>query len=114
MSSTDFAQMFEGQYGLEQGEFNRRFTAEAVAEGVVLLAHPSLDCTGEVFTLGGTRMARVFFGVTRGVRADSAEGYAAQWDAIVDPAQFTIPGYALDAEEANISEDRIDWLSLRD
>ena len=69
MSSTDFAVMFEAQYGLESGQFNRTFTAEAVANGVVVLCHESTACNGEVFAIGGGRMARVFIAATRGARA---------------------------------------------
>ena len=113
MSSTDFAAMFEAQYGLESGEFNRTFTAEAVANGVVVLCHESAACNGEVFAIGGGRMARVFIGATRGARASTPEGFVQQWAEVFEPDAFAIPGHALDAEAANISAGRVDWLSCR-
>jgi NAD(P)-dependent dehydrogenase (short-subunit alcohol dehydrogenase family) len=113
MSSTDFADLFEATYGLEPGQFNRTFTAQAVASGVLVLCHESVPCNGEIFAIGGGRMARIFIGATRGARADTPEGFVKQWDEVFEPGHFAIPGHALDAEEANISADRIDWLSAR-
>ena len=113
MSSTDFAVMFEAQYGLEAGYFNRTFTPEAVSNGVVVLCHESTACNGEVFAIGGGRMARVFIGATRGARAATPEGFVQQWAEVFEPGAFAIPGHALDAEEANISADRVDWLSVK-
>jgi len=60
MSSTDFAAMFEATYGLESGHFNRTLTAEAVANGVLCCATSRFPPNGEIFAVGGGRMARVF------------------------------------------------------
>lgn len=110
MSSTDFATMFEGQYGLEPGEFNRTFTAEAVARAVAALSHTDTPSNGEVFATGGGRLTRIFFGATHGAVADAAEGYLQQWDQVFEPTSFTVPAHALDAEQAHISTDRVSWL----
>lgn len=113
MSSTDFAAMFEARYGLESGHFNRTLTADAVANGVLVLCHESAPCNGEIFAVGGGRMARVFVAATRGAWAATPEGFIEQWTEVFEPDAFAIPGHALAAEEANISADRVDWLSVQ-
>ena len=113
MSSTDFAAMFEATYGLESGHFNKTLTAEAVANGVLVLCHESVPCNGEIFAVGGGRMARVFIAATPGAWSATPEGFIEQWTEVFEPDAFAIPGDALAAEEANISAERGDWLPVQ-
>lgn len=45
----------------------RRFPAVDIAPAVVALVHPNCATTGETFSVGGGRVARVFVGETRGL-----------------------------------------------
>jgi len=47
----------------------RNFAPARVAPLAAWLVHEDVPCSGEVFSVGGTRFARVFFGVTRGALA---------------------------------------------
>lgn len=90
MSNGAFATSFEQQFELASGEFERRFTADAVAAGVALLCHPALPCSGEMFAVGGGKMSRVFLGMAEGSAAGTPEGFLADWDRIISPAPFAV------------------------
>ena len=90
MSNGRFAASFEQQFELASGEFEQRFSADAVAAGVALLCHPALPCTGEMFAIGGGKMARVFLGMAEGSAAGSPEGFLADWDRVFSPAPFAV------------------------
>jgi NAD(P)-dependent dehydrogenase (short-subunit alcohol dehydrogenase family) len=64
-----------------------------VAPLVAYLAHESCPVTGEVYTAGGGRFARLFLGSTPGVvdEAPTVESVVAQWDAINDTTGFEVP-----------------------
>jgi hypothetical protein len=68
---------------------------EQVAPLVAWLAHDDCPVTGEIYTAGAGRFARVFIGVTDGYLAEGAaptiEDVAAHWDAVNDAASFSVP-----------------------
>jgi NAD(P)-dependent dehydrogenase (short-subunit alcohol dehydrogenase family) len=68
--------------------------AERVAPMVAYLAHEDCFVSGEVYTAGGGRFARLFVGSTPGVVVDgepTIEDVAARWDAINDTTGFDVP-----------------------
>lgn len=71
----------------------RYFPVERVAPVAAFLVHREVPCSGEVFTAGGGRIARVFLGVTPGHRADalSLETLRDHFAAVLDPAGYAIP-----------------------
>ena len=72
-----------------------RLDPERVAPVVAYLAHESTEMTGEIFSVGGGRIARAFVGVTRGYLTDdevTAELVRDQIDAICNLDDFLIPG----------------------
>jgi NAD(P)-dependent dehydrogenase (short-subunit alcohol dehydrogenase family) len=66
---------------------------EHVTPVVTYLAHESCDVSGEVYSVGGGRVARVFIGVTPGfVKSDlTAEDVAGNWAQIRDTEGYEIP-----------------------
>jgi NAD(P)-dependent dehydrogenase (short-subunit alcohol dehydrogenase family) len=58
-----------------------------VAPLAVFLVHEDVSCSGEIFSAGGGRFARVFFGETSGVCGDplTLELVRSQFDAAMDP-----------------------------
>jgi NAD(P)-dependent dehydrogenase (short-subunit alcohol dehydrogenase family) len=66
---------------------------EMVTPLVVFLAHEDVPVTGEVYSVGGGRVARVFVGVTKGiVDADlSAETVRDRLDEIRDEEGYEVP-----------------------
>jgi hypothetical protein len=60
-----------------------------------LLAHETCTVTGEIYTAGAGRFARLFLASTEGyVHADGApsiEDVAARWDEINDEAGYFVP-----------------------
>jgi NAD(P)-dependent dehydrogenase (short-subunit alcohol dehydrogenase family) len=85
MSSGRFAHAFEQEFGLQGGEFTRRFSADAVAAGVAVLCHPNVPCSGEFFAVGGGTMARVMLSMSHGSAAGTSEGFLADWDRVFSP-----------------------------
>ena len=78
------------------GELADVLAPENVSPLVVFLASPSTTVTGEVFSAGGGRFARIFTAYTPGVHLDptrpiSADDIEASLDQILDVASFTIP-----------------------
>jgi NAD(P)-dependent dehydrogenase (short-subunit alcohol dehydrogenase family) len=67
---------------------------EFVTPIVAYLAHESCSVTGEVYSVGGGRVARVFIGVTPGYtnKELTVEDVAANIDAIRDEKGYEVPG----------------------
>ena len=68
--------------------FAEHFPPAAVASFVAWLCHPSCAVSGESFSVGGGRAARVVLGENRGVRLDDDADPAA-WGAVVDDLMTT-------------------------
>jgi hypothetical protein len=100
MSNGRFAAAFEQQFQLASGEFEQRFSADAVAAGVALLCHPDVPCSGEMFAIGGGTMARVFLGMAGGSAAGSPDGFLTEWDRVFSPAPFTVLSSSADYKSA--------------
>jgi NAD(P)-dependent dehydrogenase (short-subunit alcohol dehydrogenase family) len=66
-------------------EFEQKFTPDRVSPLVAFLAHESCGVSGEVFSVGAGRVARVFVAEGPGWRADdlTIEAIRDNWDAIV-------------------------------
>ena len=64
-----------------------------VAPMVAYLAHEDCDMTGEIYTAGGGRFARLFIASTPGVVLEepTIEGVADQWAAINDETGYYVP-----------------------
>jgi len=73
-------------------EFEAKFTAERVSALVAFLVHDSCETTGEVFTVGGGKVARVFVAEGPGWKSDDLdpEGIAANWDAIMAETPYVL------------------------
>lgn len=63
----------------------KHFQPEQVSAFVAVLAHESLEVSGEAFTVGGGRAARVLFETTDGwwEKKPTAESFAANFDAVM-------------------------------
>lgn len=96
MSHGGFAAAFEQQFGLDAGDFERRFSADAVAAGVLALCHPDLRCSGEFFAAGGGRLARMFLAMSPGSSAGTAEGFLADWDRVFATDPVMVLGSSAD------------------
>jgi NAD(P)-dependent dehydrogenase (short-subunit alcohol dehydrogenase family) len=70
-----------------------RLLPETVTPVVVFLAHEDVPVTGEVYSVGGGRVARVFIAVTPGVTDPklTAEGVRDSFDQIRDEAGYKVP-----------------------
>jgi len=68
------------------------FPVEAAAPPAVFLVHEEVPCSGEVFSIGGGRLARVFLGETRGAvpPANTLEGVAAGFESAMDTDGFRV------------------------
>ncbi|MBN9112362.1 MAG: SDR family NAD(P)-dependent oxidoreductase [Pseudonocardia sp.] len=78
---------------------------------LLLLAHESCPCTGEVLSAGLGRFARVMWAETPGIVADGLgpEDILARWDTIVDDASYVVPTSTSDAvrvREARVADAR--------
>jgi NAD(P)-dependent dehydrogenase (short-subunit alcohol dehydrogenase family) len=76
------------------GEGGPEMPAELVAPMVAYLAHDDCPVTGEIYTAGAGRFARLFIGSTPGVVIDghpTVEDVAARWEAINDTSGFDVP-----------------------
>jgi hypothetical protein len=71
-----------------------KLTPELVTPTVTFLAHEDCPVSGEVYSVGGGRVARVFVGVTPGFfDADlTAESVRDHFDQIRDEAGYEVPG----------------------
>jgi NAD(P)-dependent dehydrogenase (short-subunit alcohol dehydrogenase family) len=67
---------------------------ELVSPVVAYLAHESVPVSGEVYTVGGGRVARFFIGMTRGYTNPSlsAEDVRDHFEQIRDEEGYTVPG----------------------
>jgi NAD(P)-dependent dehydrogenase (short-subunit alcohol dehydrogenase family) len=72
------------------------FPPERVAPFVVWLAHESTAVTGETFSVGGHRAARVVLGECAGVIGDSPDAYVGREQDLVDLDGFEIPADMMD------------------
>ncbi len=74
------------------------FPPERVAPLVTWLCHEELPCTGQIFTAGGRRVARVFLGVTPGFVAEdlTPEALRDHFDEVLDPTGHAIPESAME------------------
>jgi NAD(P)-dependent dehydrogenase (short-subunit alcohol dehydrogenase family) len=84
------------------GEDGPDLPVEQVAPMVAYLAHPSCSASGEVYTAGGGRFARLFLGSTPGWVAGGSdarptpEDVAAHWSAIADESGYAVPRDLID------------------
>jgi NAD(P)-dependent dehydrogenase (short-subunit alcohol dehydrogenase family) len=74
-------------------EFEAKFTVERISPLVAFLSHESCPTSGEVFSVGGGRVARVFVAEGPGWRADdpSMEAIRDNWDAIMAEQPYLTP-----------------------
>ncbi|GII79342.1 3-oxoacyl-ACP reductase [Sphaerisporangium rufum] len=74
-------------------EFEQRFTPERVSPLVAFLAHESCPTSGEVFSVGAGRVARVFVAEGPGWRADepTVEAIRDNWDAVLAEEPYLRP-----------------------
>ncbi|OUC99460.1 SDR family oxidoreductase [Streptosporangium minutum] len=74
-------------------EFEAKFTAERVSALVAFLAHESCETSGEVFSVGGGRIARVFVAEGPGWRQDdhTVEDIRDNWEAIMAEQPYLTP-----------------------
>ncbi|MDQ2727908.1 MAG: SDR family oxidoreductase [Actinomycetota bacterium] len=75
------------------GDAASRLDPEAVAPVVVWLAHEDVPVSGEVFSVGGGRVARFFIGMTKGHFDPklTVESVRDNFERIRDPEGYTIP-----------------------
>lgn len=73
-------------------EFEAKFTPERVSALVAYLVHDSCEVTGEVFSVGGGKVARVFVAEGPGWKSDefTPEGLAANWDAVMAEQPYVL------------------------
>ncbi|MEV0756949.1 SDR family oxidoreductase [Streptosporangium sp. NPDC050280] len=74
-------------------EFEAKFTAERVSALVTFLAHEACETSGEVFSVGGGRIARVFVAEGPGWRQDdhTVEDIRDNWEAILAEQPYLTP-----------------------
>ncbi|WP_326825421.1 SDR family oxidoreductase [Streptosporangium sp. NBC_01639] len=74
-------------------EFEARFTAERVSTLVTFLAHEACEASGEVFSVGAGRIARVFVAEGPGWRQDdhTVEDIRDNWEAIMAEQPYLTP-----------------------
>jgi NAD(P)-dependent dehydrogenase (short-subunit alcohol dehydrogenase family) len=75
------------------GPIADKLLPESITPLVVFLAHEDCPVTGEVYTLGGGRVARVFLGVTKGIVDPklTPETVRDRFDEIRDEAGYEVP-----------------------
>ncbi|SDL47210.1 SDR family oxidoreductase [Nonomuraea jiangxiensis] len=73
-------------------EFEAKFAPERVSALVAYLVHESCEASGEVFTVGGGRVARVFVAEGPGWRTDdlTPEAIAGNWDAVMAEQPYVL------------------------
>src|SRR3954452_14427677 len=72
------------------------FPPDKVAPFVVYLAHESTIISGETFSVGADRAARVFLAECPGVHGDTPESFASQTDALLAIEGWEIPSDMMD------------------
>ncbi|MET8978845.1 SDR family NAD(P)-dependent oxidoreductase [Streptomyces sp. NPDC004539] len=77
------------------GEEDPAMPSAAVAPMVAFLAHENCPVSGEIYTAGAGRFARLFIGSTEGYLhegdAPTVEDVAANWDAVGDEKGYYVP-----------------------
>lgn len=109
LSVGDFAVKFESDFDLPPGEFETRFSAAAVAEGVVALCHPAQFSSGEVFAIGGGRLARVFLAATNGVEGRRADEYLDGWTSVLETNLFSALPSSVAFKHVLLGSEGADW-----
>jgi NAD(P)-dependent dehydrogenase (short-subunit alcohol dehydrogenase family) len=73
-------------------EFEAKFTPERVSALVAYLVHESCESSGEVFTVGGGRVARVFVAEGPGWKDDdlTPESIAGNWESIMAEQPYVL------------------------
>ncbi|MFI6479702.1 SDR family NAD(P)-dependent oxidoreductase [Nonomuraea sp. NPDC050663] len=72
-------------------EFEAKFTAERVSALVAYLAHDSCEASGEVFSVGGGKVARVFVAEGPGAKGvDTPEAIAENWSSIMAEQPYVL------------------------
>ncbi|MEV5897263.1 SDR family NAD(P)-dependent oxidoreductase [Nonomuraea fuscirosea] len=73
-------------------EFEAKFTPERVSALVAYLVHESCEASGEVFTVGGGRVARVFVAEGPGWKTDDVtpEAIEANWEAVMAEQPYVL------------------------
>ncbi|WP_327089703.1 SDR family oxidoreductase [Nonomuraea sp. NBC_01738] len=73
-------------------EFEAKFTPERVSALVAYLVHESCDVSGEVFSVGGGKVARVFVAEGPGWKSDelTPEGLVDNWDAVMAEQPYVL------------------------
>ena len=95
------------------GAMARYFPVSAVAPVVAWLCHASVACTGEAFSVGGGRFARVFLGVSPGYYNPDGltpEAVAQHVDEAMSVEGFKIPANAM--EESALYPHDVDWAAF--
>ncbi len=79
-------------------QMERDMAPEKVAPMAAYLAHEDCAVTGEIYTAGAGRFARLFIGSTPGVTVDdpSIDDVASQWAAINSEDGYTVPSDLID------------------
>lgn len=94
----------------------RDFPPAAVAPVVAMLAHASVRCNGEMFSVGGGGYARVFAAVSEGYRGTqkdwSIEDAAAHFDEAMQTEHFRVPADSMDDAEMYHSD--VPWSAFRE
>jgi NAD(P)-dependent dehydrogenase (short-subunit alcohol dehydrogenase family) len=88
------------------GEGTPGLEPERVAPMAAFLVHEDCPVSGEIYTAGGGRFARLFVASTRGVVDDAPtiESVAANWDAINDERDFYVPRDLVDWSRTFLAE----------
>ncbi len=75
------------------GPLAERLSPELVSPVVAWLAHEDCDVTGEIYAVGGGRVARIFIGETQGfAKADlTIEDIRDNWTQIRDEEGYSVP-----------------------
>ncbi|MEU8135799.1 SDR family NAD(P)-dependent oxidoreductase [Streptodolium elevatio] len=85
MTASGFEQVYDAKFGPEGASpFRAAFRAGQTAACVGLLAHELAPCTGELFSVGAGRVARVVLGVTPGLHRADGEAAEAPMRALLD------------------------------
>jgi NAD(P)-dependent dehydrogenase (short-subunit alcohol dehydrogenase family) len=75
------------------GRLASKLDPRLVSPVVAYLASEACQCSGEIFSVGGGRVSRLFIGATKGIFNPNltAEDMAARFAEIVDDAGYTVP-----------------------
>lgn len=99
MTASGFEQGYDAYFGPSgAAPFREGFPPDPIAACVGLLAHELAPCTGEFFTAGGGRVARVVLGVVPGHHQDtpSMRGLLDHFGDVMDHGRVAVPASAFD------------------